>query len=54
MVALRDDASHQKFNAIFEAMLLQPLFEPLEESMGPVASTAFSSMLTQLLERNDV
>jgi hypothetical protein len=52
MVSIGDDVSHQQVNAMFEAMLLQPLFAPLEESMGPVASTAFSSMLAQLLERN--
>lgn len=37
---------------MFEAMLLQPLFEPLENEMGPVASTLFTSMLEKKLEQS--
>jgi hypothetical protein len=39
--------------ATFEAIVLQPLFEPLENEMGPIASTVFTSMLEKMLEQHN-
>lgn len=45
-----DSEALRSVEATFEAMLLRPLLEPLETSLGPVASLAFEPMLARLLE----
>jgi len=45
-----DSVALRSVEATFEALLLQPLLEPLEASLGPIGSLAFEPMLARLLE----
>jgi len=42
-----------KVQGALEAIVLAPMFESFEQSLGPVGSTAFEGVLTHLLERGD-
>jgi hypothetical protein len=45
------DSIDPKIRGAFEAMVLAPMFAPFEQNLGPVGSTVFESVLTDLLER---